>query len=694
VRATVTDLSRLEAAGEGRIRALPAALEVRVGTARMFYLEGERLTALARVTSAGGKPGAGAAVQITALFGTVRGGETEFEPFHSGRVSAGADGLASLEVPLERSGRIRLLARVDDGGGRIAEDRADLWVAGEGAKLRGEPTGEPQPERDEEGSRRDGEIDVLADRLVYREGETIRLLVRSPLSPLTALLTVEGERLHEARPITIKKICEVLESPARAEFAPQVSVLLNAWSRGQALAGGVEVFVHPRSRSLEVEAAADRSSYQPGETMAVTVSTRSQGQPVPAEVELGTVDESIFSLAADRSPDIRAFFARSASNSSSTAGTSDAGIGRRTSEAEEHVSLLSAASEDSGSAPALLRHTFPDTLYWSGQLQTGPDGKAVVRIEAPDGLTTWRLTARAVSGEDRFGAGVSSTLTRKEVIVRLSAPRFFTERDVGTVSTIVYNGLAQENEFTVRLSAGGTPAGPERALKVPARAAERLDWKLPPARPGKLVLRAEALSAAGSDRVEIELPVRPHGAEERQLAAGRVDGSWHGSLSLPGEASIGTAVLTVAVTTAGTGTIIEALPFLAGYPYGCVEQTMSRFLPAVVAAEALRRLGIASPELEKSLPDMAAQGLQRLYRFQHHDGGWGWWTDDATDPAMTAYVVFGLATARRAGFAVDPETLARALDRLGAMTSTPFSLYARSVAGADGPRGPPRALSR
>jgi hypothetical protein len=211
--------------------------------------------------------------------------------------------------------------------------------------------------------------------------------VRSPLRPLTALLTVEGERLHEARPITIKKICEVLESPARAEFAPQVSVLLNAWSRGQALAGGVEVFVHPRSRSLEVEAAADRSSYQPGETMAVTVSTRSQGQPVPAEVELGTVDESIFSLAADRSPDIRAFFARSASNSSSTAGTSDAGIGRRTSsEAEEHVSLLSAASEDSGSAPALLRHTFPDTLYWSGQLQTGPDGKAVVRIEAPDGL--------------------------------------------------------------------------------------------------------------------------------------------------------------------------------------------------------------------------------------------------------------------------------------------------------------------
>jgi uncharacterized protein YfaS (alpha-2-macroglobulin family) len=28
--------------------------------------------------------------------------------------------------------------------------------------------------------------------------------------------------------------------------------------------------------------------------------------------------------------------------------------------------------------------------------------------------------------------------------------------------------------------------------------------------------------------------------------------------------------------------MIDALPYLAGYPYGCVEQTMSRFYPSVL----------------------------------------------------------------------------------------------------------------
>ena len=34
-------------------------------------------------------------------------------------------------------------------------------------------------------------------------------------------------------------------------------------------------------------------------------------------------------------------------------------------------------------------------------------------------------------------------------------------------------------------------------------------------------------------------------------------------------------------------------------------------------------------------------GLERLYTFQHEDGGWGWWQTDETHPFMTAYVLAG-----------------------------------------------------
>ena len=38
-------------------------------------------------------------------------------------------------------------------------------------------------------------------------------------------------------------------------------------------------------------------------------------------------------------------------------------------------------------------------------------------------------------------------------------------------------------------------------------------------------------------------------------------------------------------------TMLDALPYLIDYPYGCTEQTMSRFLPAVILL-ALRDLGL------------------------------------------------------------------------------------------------------
>ena len=49
--------------------------------------------------------------------------------------------------------------------------------------------------------------------------------------------------------------------------------------------------------------------------------------------------------------------------------------------------------------------------------------------------------------------------------------------------------------------------------------------------------------------------------------------------------------------------------------------------------------------------------MDRLYSYQHDDGGWGWWKDDKTDPFMTAYVVDGLTMASGAGYAVDRERI-------------------------------------
>jgi alpha-2-macroglobulin len=59
------------------------------------------------------------------------------------------------------------------------------------------------------------------------------------------------------------------------------------------------------------------------------------------------------------------------------------------------------------------------------------------------------------------------------------------------------------------------------------------------------------------------------------------------------------------------------------------------------------------------LPPKINAGLQRLYGFQHNDGGWGWWYDDRTDAYQTAWVVFGLAVTAEAGYEVDAQVIER-----------------------------------
>jgi uncharacterized protein YfaS (alpha-2-macroglobulin family) len=111
---------------------------------------------------------------------------------------------------------------------------------------------------------------------------------------------------------------------------------------------------------------------------------------------------------------------------------------------------------------------------------------------------------------------------------------------------------------------------------------------------------------------------------------------------------------------------------------------MSRFLPAVITAKTLRDLGMKPetamqkmfggiepasaaathtrrPQDLRQLDGMTKAGLERLYDFQHSDGGWGWWKQGESDHFMTAYVVWGMTLARQAGIELRPQVVERAV---------------------------------
>src|SRR5437588_13053757 len=85
--------------------------------------------------------------------------------------------------------------------------------------------------------------------------------------------------------------------------------------------------------------------------------------------------------------------------------------------------------------------------------------------------------------------------------------------------------------------------------------------------------------------------------------------------------------------------LVGSLDKLIGFPYGCVEQTTSRFFPTVVFAHAADQLGLPKPKLAAQVPDIVRESYKRLGDMQHEDGAGGWWENDTSDTYMTDSVL-------------------------------------------------------
>ena len=349
-----------------------------------------------------------------------------------------------------------------------------------------------------------------------------------------------------------------------------------------------------------------------------------------------------------------------------------------------------------GQEPAVqVRSDFRSTILWLPDVMTDADGTAIVKVKYPDSLTTWSATARVASTGNQFGIGNSSTRTKQPLIVRLQAPRFFVVGDQVTVSAVINNNTDAPMSVAPALDAQGltvsglivdgkTVAGAASPVEVKANSETRVDWLVAVNHASEAKLKVEARGAKYADAMEKTFTVFEHGIEKFVSRSGKMRGDGVSvKLDIPKERRADSTSLTVQIAPSMATTMLDALPYLIDYPYGCTEQTMSRFLPAVITAKTLRDLGL-KPETAmhkifggiepssaaathtqsrkdlKQLEKMTAQGLERLYDFQHEDGGWGWWKEGDSDHYMTAYVLWGMSLAAQAGIDVKSDVMDRA----------------------------------
>lgn len=373
--------------------------------------------------------------------------------------------------------------------------------------------------------------------------------------------------------------------------------------------------------------------------------------------------------------------------------------------------LAESASEGGGgdAQPAvMIRTEFADTAVWKAALTTSADGTVAVDVPLPDNLTTWVIRAWAMGHGTEVGEGRAEIVTGKDLLVRLQSPRFFLEKDTAVLSANVHNYHPDAKDVKVSLSLEGgaiettDAAVAERSVRVESQGEVRIDWPVRAVREGIASIRMTAVASDDSDAVQMDFPVQVRGAlkTDSRSAVVRPDAE---EVTIPFEVPAarrpGQSRLELRWSPSLAASIADAVPWLVEYPWGCTEQTLNRFVPAVIARRVMQDLGAdldaiagkrtnlnAQQEGDAQDRIRAAQGrsgrdpvfdaaehnrivrtnLERLIAMQNADGGWGWFAGgtERSYSHTTAVVVHGLQSAAAAGLTLVPGVLERGLEWL------------------------------
>lgn len=338
------------------------------------------------------------------------------------------------------------------------------------------------------------------------------------------------------------------------------------------------------------------------------------------------------------------------------------------------------------------REHFQETATWLPQLRTDDKGVAQASFTLPDSLTRYRLTSLALTKTTEVGVGRTRISAGLPLAVQVFLPRFAIEKDRLLAVALIHNNTAEPRDCTFAWQIDGavaeapnpTPddwklvndAGKFVAtgrVKAPANSSVKVGiWlKLEKIGTARVVFRAAAGKEA--DAEVRTLPVQPLGkvanvnaneevarAPKLQPGEQKLVGKLNkvGRIALP--AGFVAQEIHLNLACSELAQALDGLDYLVDYPYGCIEQTMSRFLPAVMVKHATQHSPVTlSPEVMKKLPDVLDKGLTRLYGHQHDDGSWGWFDKDSRNFPMSVYVVYGLARCKATGTKVDAQVLER-----------------------------------
>lgn len=366
------------------------------------------------------------------------------------------------------------------------------------------------------------------------------------------------------------------------------------------------------------------------------------------------------------------------------------------------------------------RKEFADTAFFKPHILTASDGKGVFTFKVPEQLTSWKVKAFAFTKNAQEGVVTEEAVTRKDLMVRVDIPRFFREKDKGTITAFVHNEGKEplKGQLKIDVMEGKENVNAKinldentRNFTVEPHAQKSFDWLIT-IPPGVTTYKVHLEASAGklTDAEERVLPILP--SRERLMESRFVSLSGNASkkleINLAQDPTRINESMNLQVDPQLFLTVMNTIPFLVEYPFECVEQILNKYVPLSImhqvyekhpevkaAVSKIPKRSTPTPAWEKDDPNRLMklmetpwvwesegrptiwpiidllepstvkakedENLEKLRSAQLPSGAFPWWPGGQADPYMTLYVLDGFSQARRYGVQIPNDMIERAL---------------------------------
>jgi hypothetical protein len=290
--------------------------------------------------------------------------------------------------------------------------------------------------------------------------------------------------------------------------------------------------------------------------------------------------------------------------------------------------------------PGDPRTDFAETLAWFPLLIADQSGRATIRFDLSDSVTTFRVLADAHAG-GRIGTGQGQIISRIPFSLEPKLPLEVNAGDRIDLPLAVNNDTHDKLPVEVSLKHSNLlklANGAQRKIQLAPRERQREYYSLDVVgQTGDAELEFRGTAGDLSDAIKKSIKVVPPGFPVAQSYGGQIEGEQELSITLPEQWVPGSLEVSLQAFPSSLADLQKGVDSILREPSGCFEQTSSSNYPNVLALQYMQQHDVADPQFTRRAKDLLTKGYGKLVSFECPKKGYEWFGGDPGHEALTAY---------------------------------------------------------